>query len=81
MDDDVVMVEIPVSREAAAALADADRRRRVGRFVSGLVEARPSGDDPLMTLFAQITRQARAAGLTDDAIDAELAAYNAERRN
>src|SRR5258706_6268112 len=37
MDEDVVMVEIPVSREAAAALADADKRRRIGPVVSSIV--------------------------------------------
>ncbi len=80
MDEDVVMVEIPVSREAAAALADADKRRRIGRVVSNIVRVRSPDDDPLMTLFAQISREARAAGLSDEDVDAELAAYNAERR-
>jgi hypothetical protein len=80
MDDDVVMVEIPVSREAAAALSDPRKRDRVGRLVSGLVTPRSSGEDPLMAVFADITRKARAAGLTDVDVESELAAYNAERR-
>jgi hypothetical protein len=78
--DDVVMVEIPVSREAAEALADADKRSRVGKLVSGLLHPRSPGEDPLAALFAETKRAARAAGLTDEDIDAELAAYNAERR-
>ncbi len=80
MDDDVVMVEIPVSRAAAEALTDADNRSRVGKLVSGLLRPRSPADDPLAALFAETKRAARAAGLTDEDIDAELAAYNAERR-
>jgi hypothetical protein len=80
VDDDVVMVEIPVSREAAAALSDPKKRSRVGELVSGLVTPRSAEEDPLMALFAEITRKARAAGLTDEDVEAELTAYNAERR-
>jgi hypothetical protein len=38
------------------------------------------GDDPLAATLAVTARAARAAGLADDEVDAELAAYNAERR-
>jgi len=38
------------------------------------------GDDPLAAIFATIKRAARADALTDEEIEAELAAYNAERR-
>ena len=80
MDDDIVIVEIPVSREAAAALVDADKRRRVGKIVSDMVRPRSPDDDLLAAVFAETKRAARAAGLTDEDIDAELAVYNAERR-
>jgi hypothetical protein len=80
MDDDVVMVEIPVSREAAAALSDPKKLNSVGRLVSSLVIPGSAEGDPLFGLIAQIKREARANGLTDEEIDAELAAYNAERR-
>jgi hypothetical protein len=36
--------------------------------------------DPLAALIAEMKAEARTAGLTDADIDAELAAYNAERR-
>jgi hypothetical protein len=79
--DDVVMVPIPVSREAAAALADEARRQRIGKLVSDLLQPSASADDPLARLIAQIKADARAGGLTDKEVDAELAAYNAERRS
>jgi hypothetical protein len=68
-------IEIPVEAATAAALSDARRRRAVGRLVDRLV--RPGAGDPLIALFE---RTALEAGLTDAEIDAELAAYNAERR-
>ncbi len=78
--DDVVMVSIPVSPEAAQALADEDRRAKVGKLVSDLLRPSSAEDDPLSLLVAEIKSDARADSLTDAAIDAELAAYNAERR-
>ena len=78
--DDVVMVPIPVSPEAAEALADDDRRARVGKLVSDLLRPSSAEDNPLSLLVAEIKANVRADGLTDAAIDAELAAYNAERR-
>ena len=39
-----------------------------------------SGPSPLALAIAEMKADARAAGLTDADIDAELAAYNAERR-
>jgi hypothetical protein len=79
--EDVVMVPIPVSPEAAKALADEDRRARVGKLVSDLLHPSSAENDPLSLLVAEIKTEARADGLTDEAIDAELAAYNAERRS
>jgi hypothetical protein len=78
--DDVVMVEIPVSRDAASALDDERRRTAVGRLVSNLLRPSASDSDPLKHLIAEIKSEARADGLTDADIDAELAAYNAENR-
>ena len=78
--DDVVMVPIPVSPEAAQALADEDRRAKVGKLVSDLLRPSSGKDNPLSLLVAEIKADVRADGLTDVAIDAELAAYNAERR-
>jgi hypothetical protein len=77
---DRVMVEIPVTPEAAEALGDPERRQRVGKLVSSMLRPRSPGDDPLAAIFAAIKSAARADGLTDEEVDAELAAYNAERR-
>jgi hypothetical protein len=40
-----------------------------------------SGPSALARVIAELKAEARAAGLTDSEIDAELAAYNAERRD
>jgi hypothetical protein len=78
--DSTVDVTIPVEPEAAAALADARNRAAVGRLVSRVLRPR-SGPSALAQTIAQLKAEARAAGLTDADIDAELAAYNAERRD
>jgi hypothetical protein len=78
--DDVVMVEIPVLRDAAAALGDERRRATVGKLVSNLLRPSSPKDDPLALIIAEIKAEARADGLTDEEIDAELAAYNGENR-
>jgi hypothetical protein len=75
-----VDVTIPVDPEAAAALADARNRAAVGRLVSRVLRPR-SGPTPLAQAIAELKAAARIAGLTDEDIDAELAAYNAERRD
>jgi len=74
----VSKIEIPVEEATAAALSDVRRREAVGRLVDRLV--RPGADDPLIALLERIATEAREAGLTEAEIDAELAAYNAERR-
>jgi hypothetical protein len=75
-----VMVQIPVSPEAAAALADADRRAKVGKLVSVMVRPSSPDEDPLAAVIAELKSEARAGKLTDREIDAELAAENAKRR-
>jgi hypothetical protein len=78
--DKTVDVTIPVEPEAAVPLADARNRKAVGRLVSRVL--RPaSGLTPLVQAIAEMKADARAAGLSDADIDAELAAYNAERRD
>src|ERR1700752_2340773 len=47
---DTVMVEIPVTREAAEALGDPERRQRVGKLVSSMLRPRSLGDDPLAAI-------------------------------
>ena len=72
-------VVIPVEPEAAAALTDARNRKAVGRLVSRILRPR-TGLSPLAPAIAEMKAGARGAGLSDVDIDAELAAYNAERR-
>jgi len=78
--DGTVEVTIPVDPEAAAALADARNREAVGRLVSRVLRPR-SGPRPLAQAIAELKAEARVAGLSDAEIDAELATYNAERRD
>ena len=71
---------IAVEPEAAAALADARNREAVGRLVSRVL--RPgAGPSPLAQAIAELKAEARAVGLSDADIDAQLVAYNAERRD
>jgi hypothetical protein len=75
-----VDVTIPVEPEVAAALVDTRNREAVGRLISRVLRPR-AGPSPLAEAIAELKAEARAAGLTDADIDAELAAYNAERRD
>jgi hypothetical protein len=77
---ETVEVKIPVDPEAAATLADQRNRDAVGRLIS-LVLRPHSEPSALAHAIAELKAEARAAGLTDDDIDAELVAYNAEQRD
>jgi hypothetical protein len=72
-------VIIPVEPEAATALANTRNREAVGRLISRVFNPRP-GPSSLALAIAELKQEVRQAGLTDADIDAELAAYNAERR-
>jgi predicted component of type VI protein secretion system len=78
--DNAVDVTIPVEPEAAAALADTRNREAVGRLISRILNPR-SGPNPLARAITELKAEVKAAGLTDAEIDAELAAYNAERHD
>ncbi len=82
MSDDsrTVDVTIPVEPGAAAALGDARTRAAIGRLVSRALQPR-SDPTPLARAIAEAKAEAHLAGLTDADIDAELEAYNAERRS
>jgi hypothetical protein len=71
-------IQIQVEAATAEALADTRRREAVGRLIDRLVH--PKTDDPLITLLERTSADAHAAGLTEAEIEAELAAYNTERR-
>jgi len=75
----VTTIPIPVEAETAKALTDPRRLAAVGRLIDRMVHP-VGGDDPLAAILEAIARDARKAGLTDQDIEAELAAYNAERR-
>ena len=75
-----VDVTIPIEPEAAAVLGDVRNRAAIGRFVSRVLPRR-AGPTPLARAIADLKTEARAAGLTDAEIEAELAAYKVERRS
>jgi hypothetical protein len=78
--DDTVEVMIPVAPEAAAVLRDARKRQAVGRVVSRLL--RPDqGKALVLDVMERLSADARAKGLTDQMLEEELTAYNAERRS
>lgn len=76
---ETVEVPIPVEAGALAALADARTRAAMGRLVSRVLRPH-SGSSELAQAIADAKAEARDAVLTEADIDAELAAYNAERR-
>ncbi|MFI5000657.1 MAG: hypothetical protein ACHQK9_12330 [Reyranellales bacterium] len=78
--DKTVDVTIPVEPEAAAALADARNRGAVGRLVSRVLRPH-AGPSPLAKAIAEVKAEVRRSGLGDTEVDAELAAYKAERRD
>jgi hypothetical protein len=77
--DNTIDLTIPVEPEAAAALTDTRNLEAAGRLISRVFNPR-SGPSTLAQAIAELKQEARQAGLTDADIDAELAAYNAERQ-
>jgi hypothetical protein len=73
------MVPIPVSPETAKSLADEAARAEMGSEIDRIVRARRV--EKVRALIGEIKADARQAGLTDAGIDADLAAYKAERRS
>jgi hypothetical protein len=78
--DDMVDVTIPVDPDVARALEDPARREAAGRVLSGLLKGGQIRD-VLAEAIADVKREARANGLTDEDVDAELAAWRAERQS
>jgi hypothetical protein len=76
---DTVAVTIEVEPAAAAALNDPITRARIGRLVSRAL--RPTSAERLFEVMEAISDEARRRGLTDQILDEELAAHNAERRH
>ena len=76
---DTVPVTIEVEPAAAAVLGDQAKRAWVGRIVSRMLQ--PASVDRLFEVMDAISAEARRRGLTNEMLEAELAAYNAERRD
>jgi hypothetical protein len=77
--DNTVDVTIPIDAEAATALDTPARREAAGRYLSSLLKGGLL-PEVLAAAIAEAKREARASGLTDADIDAELAAWRAEHR-
>jgi hypothetical protein len=77
--DSTVDVTLPVDAEAAKALDSPARREAAGRYLSSLLKG-GRVRDVLAEAIADAKREARASGLTDEDIDAELGAWRAERK-
>lgn len=77
---DTVPVTIEVEPEVAAALADPATRARLERLVRRTLKP-AGGVARLFTAMDALSEEARRRGLTDEFLEEELAAYNAERRD
>jgi hypothetical protein len=79
--DGMVDVTIPVEARAADALRDARKREAVGRLISRVLQReREQNVDLLFAAIERLSADAEVKGLTDEILEQELAAYNAERR-
>ena len=78
--DTTVEVVLPVDPEAAKALNSPARREAAGRYLSSLLKG-GRVRVVLSETIADAKREARANGLTDDDIDAELEAWRAEGKS
>jgi hypothetical protein len=79
--DSTVDVTIPVEVRAASELRDARTREAIGRLVSRLLQRqRQENLERLFTALERLGADGEAKGLTDEILEEELAAYNAERR-
>lgn len=77
--DATVEVTLPLDAEAARALNSPARREAAGRYLSSLLTG-GRVRDVLAEAIADVKREARARGLADEDIDAELEAWRAERK-
>lgn len=76
----MIDITIPVDADAAKALESPIRREAAGRYLSSLLKAGRIRE-VLVEAIAEAKQEARAHGLTDEDIDAELAVWRAERRD
>jgi hypothetical protein len=76
---DTIPVTIDLEPAAAAVLGNDARRAWVGRIVSRMLQ--PASIERLFEVMDAISAEAEQRGLTEEILEAELAAYNAERRD
>jgi len=76
---DTIPVTLEVEPAAAAALDDPATRARIGRLVSRVLQ--PTGVECLIAAMDEFAAEAERRGLTEEILEEELAAYNAERRD
>ena len=76
---DTVPITIDVEPDIAAALDDPATRARLERLIRRTL--RPTGVEALFAAMTALSDEARRRGLTDEILQAELDAYNAERRD
>ena len=72
-------VPIPIDANLASALDDAETRAAAGRLVSKMLRNAAIGQ--VFEAIDALKADAHRRGLTDEILDAELAAYNAEHRD
>lgn len=75
----MIEVTLPLDAEAAKLLDSPARREAAGRYLSGLLKEERIRD-LLADAIGEAKREARASGLTDEDIEAELEAWRAERK-
>lgn len=80
-DTHTVPVTLELDSETAAALADPATRARVERLIRRTVLPPGAGVERLFAAMDALSDDARRRGLTDQIVDEELAAHNAERRD
>ena len=80
MHDEVqtVPVTLELDPHTATALEDPATRARIEHLIQE--DVRKARADELMVAIAALKQEAHRRGLTDQIVDEELAAYNAERR-
>lgn len=76
---DTIPVTIEVEPDIAVALGDPATRARLERLIRRTL--RPAGVAVLFEAMDALSEDARRRGLTDEIVQAELDAHNAERRD
>jgi hypothetical protein len=77
--DTTVNVTLPIDAEAAKVLDSPARREAAGRYLSSLLKG-GRVRDVLAEAITEAKLEARASGLTDEVVNAELEAWRTERK-